>query len=67
MFEGLAALEGSTKSGSLRLLGVASTKRLPNVPDLPTIGETVPGVVSSGWIVMMAPAGVPAAIVAEAQ
>jgi tripartite-type tricarboxylate transporter receptor subunit TctC len=63
MFEGLAALEGSTKSGSLRLLGVASTKRLPNVPDLPTIGETVPGVVSSGWIVMMAPAGVPAAIV----
>jgi len=63
MFEGLAALEGSTKSGSLRLLGVASTKRLPNVPDLPTIGETIPGVVSSGWIVMMAPAGVPAAIV----
>ena len=63
MFEGLAALEGSTKSGSLRLLGVASTKRLPNVPDLPTIGETVPGVVSSGWIVMLAPAGVPAAIV----
>jgi len=63
MFEGLAALEGSTKSGALRLLGVASMKRLPNVPDLPTIGETVPGVVSSGWIVMMAPAGVPAPIV----
>lgn len=63
MFEGLAALEGSTKSGSLRLLGVAAAKRLPNVPDLPTIAETVPGVVSSGWIVMMAPAGVPEPII----
>lgn len=58
MFEGLAALEGSTKSGSLRLLGVAAAKRLSNMPNLPTISETVPGVVSSGWIVLMAPAGV---------
>jgi tripartite-type tricarboxylate transporter receptor subunit TctC len=65
MFEGLAALEGSTKSGSLRLLGVAAAKRLPNVPNLPTIAETVPGVVSSGWIVMMAPAGVPDTIIAK--
>ena len=38
-------------------------KRLPNVPDLPAINETMPGVVSSGWIVMMAPAGVPDAII----
>lgn len=63
MFEGLAALEGSTKSGSLRLLGVAAAKRLPNMPNLPTISETVPGVVSSGWIVLMAPAGVAEPIV----
>jgi tripartite-type tricarboxylate transporter receptor subunit TctC len=63
VFEGLAGLAPGTQNGSLRLLGIASEKRLPNVPDLPTIGETVPGVISSGWIVMMAPAGTPDAIV----
>ncbi len=63
MFEGLAGLAPGTRNGSLRLLGVAAAKRLPNVPNLPTIDETVPGVVSSGWIVLMAPAGVPDAII----
>jgi tripartite-type tricarboxylate transporter receptor subunit TctC len=63
MFEGLAGLAPGTQNGGIRLLGVASEKRLPNLPDLPTMGETVPGVVSSGWIVMMVPAGVPDAIV----
>jgi tripartite-type tricarboxylate transporter receptor subunit TctC len=65
MFEGLAGLAPGTENGAVRLLGVASEKRLPNLPDLPTIAETVPGVVSSGWVVMMVPAGVPAAIVAK--
>jgi len=63
MFEGLAGMAPGTQNGDVRLLGVASQKRLPNVPDLPTIGETVPGVISSGWIVMMVPEGVPDAIV----
>ncbi len=63
MFEGLAGLAPGLQGGSIRLLAVASSKRLPTHPDLPTISETVPGVVSSGWIVLMAPAGVPDAIV----
>ena len=63
MFEGLAGMAPGTQGGGIRLLGVAAQKRLPNVPDLPTIGETVPGVISSGWIVMMAPAGVPDEII----
>ena len=42
---------------------MAAVKRLPNLPNLPIINETVPGVVSSGWIVLMAPAGVPHAII----
>ena len=63
MFEGLAGLEPGTKGGGVRLLAVATRKRLPNLPDLPTIDETVPGVVSSGWLVLMAPAGTPAPIV----
>jgi tripartite-type tricarboxylate transporter receptor subunit TctC len=63
MFEGLAGLTPGTESGDIRLLGIAAAKRLPNLPNLPTIAETVPGVVSTGWVLMMAPAGVPDAIV----
>jgi tripartite-type tricarboxylate transporter receptor subunit TctC len=63
MFEGLAGLKPGTENGAVRLLGIAAEKRLPNMPDLPTIAETVPGVVSSGWVMMMAPAGVPDAII----
>ena len=63
MYEGLAGLAPGIQSGGVRLLGVAAIKRLPNLPDLPAINETVPGVVSSGWIVLMAPTGVPDAII----
>ena len=63
MFEGLAGLAPGLQGGGIRPLGIASEKRLPNLPDLPAINETVPGVVSSGWIVLMAPAGTPDAII----
>ena len=65
MFEGLAGFQPGTESGAIRLIAIAADKRLPKRPDLPTIAETVPGVVSSGWVAMMAPAGVPDAIVAK--
>jgi tripartite-type tricarboxylate transporter receptor subunit TctC len=63
MFEGLAGLAPGLQGGGIRPLGVASQQRLPNLPDLPAINETVPGVVSSGWMVLMAPAGTPDHIV----
>jgi tripartite-type tricarboxylate transporter receptor subunit TctC len=63
MFEGLAGLAPGLQGGGMKLLAVASEKRLPNLPDLPTVDETVPGVVSSGWIVLMGPAGVPDSII----
>jgi len=63
MYEGLAGLAPGIQGGGVRLLGVAAIKRLPNLPNLPAINETVPGVVSSGWIVLMAPAGVPDAVI----
>ena len=65
MFEGLAGLAPGLQGGAIRMLGVASAARLPNLPNLPTIAETVPGVVSVGWIVLMAPAGTPNAIVQQ--
>jgi tripartite-type tricarboxylate transporter receptor subunit TctC len=63
MFEGLAGFAPGTGSGDIRLLAIASEARLPNLPDLPTIAETVPGIVSRGWVAMMVPAGVPDAII----
>jgi len=63
IFEGFAGLQAGLAGGAVRLLAVAAPKRLPDRPNLPTINETVPGVESSGWVVLMAPAGTPDAIV----
>jgi tripartite-type tricarboxylate transporter receptor subunit TctC len=63
MFEGLAGLNPGIQNGGIRVLGIAASKRVPNLPNLPTIAETVPGVVSSGWLILMAPTGTPETII----
>ena len=57
-------LIGPGKAGKVRLLGVASEKRLPALPDVPTFVEQgITGYVASTWAGMLAPAGTPPAIV----
>ena len=56
-------LAGPIATGKLKLLAIASQARLPSRPDVPTVAETVPGFVASGWFVLVAPPGTPAAIV----
>ncbi len=52
------------KAGKIRLIGVASDKRVPALPDVPTfIEQGYPGLVGSTWAAMLAPAGVPREIV----
>jgi tripartite-type tricarboxylate transporter receptor subunit TctC len=51
------------KSGKLRALALTSGKRQASMPDVPTIGETIPGYRAEAFQGMVAPAGVPAAIV----
>nr|AAP70399.1 Uvs102 [uncultured bacterium] len=52
------------KAGKIRLIGVASDKRVPALPDVPTFAEQgYPGIVGSTWAAMLAPAGVPREIV----
>jgi len=53
------------RSGKVKVLGVVNPKRLPSLPDAPTIGETVKGFGTTPWYGMFAPAGTPKAIVAQ--
>jgi tripartite-type tricarboxylate transporter receptor subunit TctC len=54
------------KTGKLRALAVATSKRLPLLPDLPTISEAgVPGYEATQWYGVLAPAGTPKPIVAK--
>jgi tripartite-type tricarboxylate transporter receptor subunit TctC len=50
------------RDGKLRILAAATEKRLPQRPNLPTIGETVPGYGIDVWFGMAAPAGTPTTI-----
>src|SRR5271155_2525858 len=61
--EGYTGIIAAVKAGQVRLIAVASPERLPEVPDLPTVAETIPGFSAAGWQVLVAPVGVPAPIV----
>lgn len=56
------------KAGRVRALAFTGEKRLASLPDVPIIGETVPGYVAdAGWHAVFAPAKTPAAIVNKMQ
>ena len=47
------------KSGLLRVIAITSKARVPSLPDVPTVGETVPGYEFYSWYGLWAPAGLP--------
>jgi len=51
------------RDGKLRMLAVTPSKRSPAAPDLPTIGETLPGYDVTGWYALFVPAQTPKDIV----
>ncbi len=51
------------KTGKVKGLALTSARRLPSMPDLPTIGETLKGYQAEAFQGMVAPAGVPRAII----
>ena len=62
MFISLVTGSEQVRAGKLRAYGVTSDKRQAMFPDLPAIGEVVPGFESTAWFGVFAPAGLPDAI-----
>ncbi len=54
-------------AGRLKVLGTVNEKRIGALPNVPTIGETIPGFGSTPWYGVLAPAGTPKDIVARLQ
>lgn len=63
MFDNLGVSLALVKSGQLKLLGVATPKRMASLPDVPTIAETLPGFESAAWFAIVAPPKTPQAVV----
>ena len=62
-FENAPSVLGHVRGGALRGVAVGSSKRSSLFPDLPTIGETVPGYEATSWFGVLAPAKTPRAVV----
>jgi tripartite-type tricarboxylate transporter receptor subunit TctC len=63
--DGLLPLQPLIKDGRLRPLAITSSKRARTNPEIPTIGEVVPGYASDTWYGIIVPAGTPKDIIAK--
>jgi len=63
MFDAITVMSQMAQAGKVRALATSGIKRNPLTPDLPTVGETVPGYESTIWIGLMAPKGTPKEVV----
>lgn len=64
-FDNLAGAANQAKAGAIRMVAHGALERLPSLPDLPAIAETLPGFEAADWNGVLAPKGTPDAIVAR--
>jgi len=64
---GLSSIIQHHQAGQLRIIAVTTAKRSPELPDIPTIAETLPGYDASLWSGLLAPRGTPAAAINRIQ
>ena len=62
-FTELATSLGYIKAGTLRALAVTTATRSETLPDVPTLGEFIPGFEASQWVGLVAPRDTPSAII----
>ncbi|HZR71755.1 tripartite tricarboxylate transporter substrate binding protein [Bradyrhizobium sp.] len=65
MFDNMPSIIGHIRGGKLRALAVTTAERSPELPDVPTVAETVPGYEASALFGMGAPAKTPPEIIAR--
>jgi tripartite-type tricarboxylate transporter receptor subunit TctC len=66
MVDSLASALPNVQAGRIRALAVTGPRRAPQLPEVPTVAETVsPGFAALGWSGLIAPAGTPEAIIAK--
>jgi len=65
MFNATQEAQPVVREGATRALGVTSLTRVPTLPDVPPIADTVPGYEAMFWQGLFAPAGTPAPIIAR--
>jgi tripartite-type tricarboxylate transporter receptor subunit TctC len=56
---GLTGAFAQVRAGKLRAIAVTTSKRLPTAPEVPALGEVLPGFEVVGWYGVMAPAKLP--------
>uniref|UniRef100_UPI003F498FDA Bug family tripartite tricarboxylate transporter substrate binding protein n=1 Tax=Cupriavidus necator TaxID=106590 RepID=UPI003F498FDA len=65
LFDNRASSLPQVRAGKLRALAVTSAERMPELPNVPTVGETLHGYQMEGWIGLFAPAGTDPTIVGK--
>ena len=63
----LGAAIGFIRDGKLRALAVTSRERSPQLPDVPSASEIIPGFENAGWFGLVAPAGTPRDVIDKIQ
>jgi tripartite-type tricarboxylate transporter receptor subunit TctC len=65
VFADLGNAQAQIKGGKVKAFGVTTTKRAPQMPDLPAIAEQVPGYELVPWFALVGPANLPADVSAK--
>jgi len=65
MFDNMPSAISHIRAGTLRALAVTTESRSPELPNIPTVGDTVKGYEASAWFGMGAPAKTPKEIIAK--
>ena len=63
MFNGMVATYPHVKAGKIKLIAISSAKRNPQMPETPTVAESLPGFLTGSFQGLLAPAGTPKAVV----